>query len=272
MSRVQVAIFPAILLSILAVIFITRWIARPDIQLTGNSVKQQPAAGRNQENRGTGGQPEVIWEQPQEQPAAAGDGEKPVLDEEQAGGGAPDADMLVGGSTEIPVVDPVFVTPVPGESGAAKVQPLVRSESRGGNDSCSLNNRFADSVLTWCSLIEEYAGQNDLDPALVAALITQESGGDPEAYSHSGAVGLMQIMPRDGLAASFMCIAGPCFSSRPTIEELKDPEYNIAYGTQMLSGLIQKHGSIRDALKSYGPINVGYYYADLVLGIFQRSQ
>jgi len=48
-----------------------------------------------------------------------------------------------------------------------------------------------------------------LPEALIAAVILQESGGDPSAYSSSGAVGLMQVMPRDGIAAEFMCVNGP---------------------------------------------------------------
>ncbi len=105
---------------------------------------------------------------------------------------------------------------------------------------------------------------------MVAALILQESGGDPQAYSKSGAVGLMQVMPNDGLAASFTCQNGPCFSSRPATSELQDPEFNIAYGTKYLASLLSKYGNLRDALKSYGPMNVGYYYADIVLAIFQN--
>lgn len=105
---------------------------------------------------------------------------------------------------------------------------------------------------------------------MVAALIWQESGGDPLAYSKSGAVGLMQVMPRDGIASTFMCVNGPCFANRPTIQVLQDPTSNIDYGTRMLSGLLQKHGNMRDALRYYGPMNVGYYYADKVLGIYHN--
>jgi soluble lytic murein transglycosylase-like protein len=96
-----------------------------------------------------------------------------------------------------------------------------------------------------------------------------ESGGDPQAYSASGAVGLMQVMPRDGLAASFECINGPCFASRPTIDELLDPVFNVEYGTGMLSGLVARLGSEREALKAYGPMDVGYSYADRVLAIYE---
>ncbi len=135
---------------------------------------------------------------------------------------------------------------------------------------CAVSNRFPPAVLQWCGLITRYANKRGLPSDLVAALIWQESGGDPLAYSGSGAVGLMQVMPRDGLAASFTCVNGPCFSSRPTTRELQDPEYNIAFGTRLLAGLLGRHGDIREALRFYGPNNVGYYYADKVFGLFQR--
>jgi hypothetical protein len=135
---------------------------------------------------------------------------------------------------------------------------------------CSVSSRFPPAVLQWCGLITRYASRRGLPPDLVAALIWQESGGNPSAYSRSGAVGLMQVMPRDGLAASFTCVNGPCFGSRPTTQELQDPEYNIAFGTRLLAGLLSRHGDIREALKYYGPNNVGYYYADKVFGLFQR--
>ncbi len=134
---------------------------------------------------------------------------------------------------------------------------------------CTLSTKFPNSILQWCSLIESQASHFNLDPGLVAAVMLQESGGNPSAYSASGAVGLMQVMPSDGLAADFMCSGNPCFGSRPTISELKDPEFNVTYGVRMLAGLFQKYGNLRDALKAYGPANYGYKYADIVLQIFQ---
>ena len=80
----------------------------------------------------------------------------------------------------------------------------------------------------------------------------------------------MQVMPRDGLAASFMCVNGPCFANRPTTEQLQDPEFNISYGTKMLAELVSKYGNMRDALRYYGPKDVGYYYADIVLSLYNQ--
>jgi hypothetical protein len=77
-------------------------------------------------------------------------------------------------------------------------------------------------------------------------------------------------MPRDGPAAKFMCVNGPCFSRRPTRQELENAEFNLEFGTRMLAGLVSRNQSLRDGLKSYGPAGVGYTYADKVLAIYQR--
>lgn len=139
-------------------------------------------------------------------------------------------------------------------------------------EECQVNNRFPSEITRWCDLVTHYSNLNGLSPNLIAALIWQESGGNPDAYSKSGAVGLMQIMPRDGIAANFQCINGPCFSNRPTSSELYDPEFNIEFGTQMLSRLLNRTGDLREALRSYGPMDVGYTYADKVLNIYQTYQ
>jgi len=140
------------------------------------------------------------------------------------------------------------------------------------NGACSLAANLPASILQWCSLIQFYAGDNNLPAGLIAALIWQESGGDPQAYSASGAVGLMQVMPKDGLAASFQCPSGPCFVNRPTIQQLLDPQFNISFGTSMLAGMVNKYGGLREALRHYGPADYGYRYADKVLAIWQKYQ
>jgi soluble lytic murein transglycosylase-like protein len=147
---------------------------------------------------------------------------------------------------------------------------IPTKNNNNANSTCHISSKYPESILQWCGLITANAEQTGLDPDLIAALVWQESGGNPTAYSKSGAVGLMQIMPRDGLAANFSCPNGPCFASRPSISELQNPDFNIQYGTSMLAGLVKRSGSLREALKAYGPMDSGYYYADKVLNIYRQ--
>lgn len=154
-------------------------------------------------------------------------------------------------------------------------EPVRHEEERhlpSAEPECGLGSGFPESIERWCTLVSYYAGENGLDPVLVASVMLQESGGNDRAYSSSGAVGLLQVMPRDGIAASFYCGGNPCFINRPSMDELFDPEFNIAYGTRMLANLIAKKGSIRDGLFAYGPMDMGYTYADKVLAIYDNHQ
>lgn len=183
---------------------------------------------------------------------------------------SPDASSPVSASLSPEPINQVDAPPAPLSSARTSGKPA--SQNPVTYEGCEVSAKFPDSILQWCELITAYASQHKLEPNLIASMMLQESGGDPLAFSSSGAVGLLQVMPRDGIAANFWCINGPCFSSRPTIAELQDPEFNIEFGTRMISGLITKTGSIRDGLKSYGPKDVGYYYADIVLAIYENYQ
>ena len=160
-----------------------------------------------------------------------------------------------------------LVSPALPVSAATEEPNSAAAQEPNGPDTCEFQGRYPAKILPWCTLIEEAANRYGVDALLIAAVMLQESGGQPEVMSGSGAVGLMQVMPRDGISASFQCINGPCFTSRPTIEELKDPAFNVDYGVRMLAGLVERDGDIREALKSYGPYDVGYSYADKVLAI-----
>lgn len=184
------------------------------------------------------------------------------------------AQIVLASTEEAPVLQGEGVSPSINDPAVAEnpvnAESAPSAEPTSGE--CAVSSAYPQSILRWCSLITRYAAEYHLDPNLVAAVILQESGGNPEAYSRSGAVGLMQVMPRDGIAAGFQCVNGPCFASRPSIEELLDPEFNIAYGTRMLAGLIQKRGSVREGLFAYGPMNVGYSYADKILTIYESRR
>lgn len=149
--------------------------------------------------------------------------------------------------------------------------PAPKPEGNGKKQECLESiSGFPAEITQWGDLICRYAPKAGLDPTLVAAQMLVESNGNPDAYSKSGAVGLLQAMPKDGIAASFMCENGPCFSDRPTMKKLFDPEFNVQWCTEFLRSKIDYWGSLRDGLKAYGPMDVGYSYADKVLNYQDR--
>jgi soluble lytic murein transglycosylase len=112
--------------------------------------------------------------------------------------------------------------------------------------------------LRYEQAIRSEAERNALDPALVAAVIYQESGFVPDSRSSRGAVGLMQLLPS---TAEFVAASPDRPSPAPT--RLMEPEVNIAYGTRYLRYLIDRHGSVGLALAAYngGEANVARWLA-----------
>ena len=106
----------------------------------------------------------------------------------------------------------------PAEGGAGSLEFLTRPELR---------------QLAWRISIE--AG---VDPRLVDALITVESGYNPRALSSKGAIGMMQLMP--GTAR------------RLSVRDPFDPEQNVRGGVRELSRLLGRYsGNIAMALAAY---------------------
>ena len=91
--------------------------------------------------------------------------------------------------------------------------------------------------LPYYEYIAESAARYQVDPFLVAAVIKVESKFNPQATSHRGARGLMQIMPSTGSwAARQMGLTD--------FEEdmLYDPGLNIQIGTWYLANLKKEFG------------------------------
>lgn len=96
-------------------------------------------------------------------------------------------------------------------------------------------------------LIRQAARRNDLDPALVAAVIYAESGFREAAESESGAVGLMQLLPSTAKE-----IARRTGGERFEVADLRDPRVNIRYGSNYLRYLLDaREGSLVEAVAAY---------------------
>ena len=84
---------------------------------------------------------------------------------------------------------------------------------------------YLEYPLRYRDLIEQYAGEYGLDPALVAAVIRTESSFDPNAESYAGAIGLMQLTPDAGDWVAFRL-----GEKDYQVENLWDAEFNVRYG------------------------------------------
>lgn len=100
----------------------------------------------------------------------------------------------------------------------------------------SLRGKAAEKLLH--PVIHEVAGQYDVDPSLIKAIIWAESSFNPSAVSKRGAVGLMQLMPATARSLG--------------IKDIRDPESNIDCGVRYFKQLmVQFNGDARLALAAY---------------------
>jgi peptidoglycan lytic transglycosylase len=113
--------------------------------------------------------------------------------------------------------------------------------------------------LRYSEYVRVHARENRIDPALLAAVIYQESKFNAGAESKSGAIGLMQLTP-----ATAHGIAVRTGGSQFRTADLLNPEINIRYGAWYLANLFRKYGDERLVLAAYnaGQGNVDRWRAE----------
>ena len=113
--------------------------------------------------------------------------------------------------------------------------------------------------LKYESIVRGHARNYRLEPALLAAVIYQESKFRANVTSDSGAIGLMQLLP-----ATAKGIAVHTGGSRFRVDDLYNPEINVRYGSWYLRHLLDKYGDERTALAAYnaGQENVDEWRRD----------
>lgn len=101
--------------------------------------------------------------------------------------------------------------------------------------------------------VDRAAETYNLEKSLIYAVIRTESHFDPEAESHVGAVGLMQLMPE-----SFEWLQG-LRGQELDMSELNNPDVNIDYGCYLLRYFYDYYGSEETAVAAY---NAGFVVGD----------
>jgi soluble lytic murein transglycosylase-like protein len=86
----------------------------------------------------------------------------------------------------------------------------------------------AKAASRWSPLIDQVAAEHGMDARLLHAIVTVESAYDPQARSHAGALGLMQVIPATG--------------KRFGANDLFDPLQNLRAGTAYLAWLKRRFG------------------------------
>ncbi len=113
--------------------------------------------------------------------------------------------------------------------------------------------------LRYESEIRAAARRNGLNPALVAAIVNEESGFDPGTTSPRGAVGLMQVLP-----STAQEIAHTSGGVDFVLRDLQKPGVNVLYGSYYLRRLLDHYdGSELEAIAAYnaGETNVDRWVA-----------
>jgi soluble lytic murein transglycosylase-like protein len=135
---------------------------------------------------------------------------------------------------------------LPGPSSPQGVLPADGSTAPAASGESATNS---DDVME--RIVREAAERNKVDPALVKAVISTESGWNPSAVSRKGAVGLMQLIPST--------------AQRYGVYNAFDPAQNVEAGTKHLRSLLDRYNGDLD--KSLAAYNAGERMVDINGGV-----
>ena len=131
-----------------------------------------------------------------------------------------------------------WLAPRPRPTGGAPVGAVASTAASRQTSQLSVAaaNLAASGQFAYSAMVRRVARRYSVELKLVMAIIASESGGDPNAVSPAGAVGLMQLMPE---TASGLGV------------DPWDPEQNVEGAVRYLSTLLNTFGSVDLSLVAY---------------------
>ncbi len=145
---------------------------------------------------------------------------------------------------------PVALPGLPAQDQGASFASMVAAElaSQGAQATVAVDAPAMVAPAQIDRLVSENASQMSVDPALVKAIIANESGFNASATSNVGAQGLMQLMPETAASLG--------------VDNAYDPAENVRGGTKYIKGLLDRfNGDVKLAVAAYnaGPGAVEKY-------------
>jgi len=125
---------------------------------------------------------------------------------------------------------------------------LATQQATINNDDNLPTGQLSPKITQYMAHIKQCAVKYNLPPELIAGVIYQESRGNPNAVSHCGAMGLMQLMPET--------------AARLGVRNPFDPADNIEGGSKYIRQMLDRfNGRVEFAVAAYnaGPGNVSKY-------------
>lgn len=120
-----------------------------------------------------------------------------------------------------------LASPMP--SPCSDLVATFRDDGRIVVDGNAPTKKWTPRVDGWRELIELSASRYGVPTAVVAAIMSLESGGNPDVESPAGALGLMQLMP-----STYNMLLGRTKGTLVDHAEAKDPATNIDLGVKLL--------------------------------------
>lgn len=143
---------------------------------------------------------------------------------------------------------------VQGAPSGEQMKEAPAQSSKNTRTAARKNIKVPDSLearlAMWEGAIQDLSAKHQVDPDLVRAVMRVESGGNPNAVSSAGAIGLMQLMPN---------------TARGLGVDPHDPLRNLEGGVRYLAQLYDKYDG--DTVKTLAAYNAGSGRVDSYGGV-----